>query len=118
MDEAFVKRMKQKLLEMKREIMESLAAEDEEFRNLLETGEYNDVLDIASSDVERRTLDTLGGQEMQRLNLIDAALSRIERGEYGYCLKTGKPIPEPRLEAIPYALYTIEYQKQLERRGR
>ncbi|MFW5789373.1 MAG: TraR/DksA C4-type zinc finger protein, partial [Spirochaetota bacterium] len=63
-------------------------------------------------------LEALGTQEMRRLRLIEAALVRIENGKYGFCLKSGKPIPRERLEAIPYALYRIEYQNEVERRNR
>ncbi|MFO8063594.1 MAG: TraR/DksA C4-type zinc finger protein, partial [Spirochaetia bacterium] len=57
-------------------------------------------------------------QEIKRLRLIESALARIEEGKYGICLKSGKPIPRERLEAIPYALYRIEYQAELERKNR
>lgn len=47
-------------------------------------------------------------QETQRrrrteIQKIDAALKRIEEGEYGYCLKTGEEIPLKRLELDPAA---------------
>jgi DnaK suppressor protein len=48
---------------------------------------------------------------------IDAAIRRIETGTYGICEVTGKPIPLKRLEAIPWARYTVEAEKQLEQRG-
>ncbi|MFP4613088.1 MAG: TraR/DksA family transcriptional regulator [Spirochaetaceae bacterium] len=118
MDKEFVERMKQKLLAMKKEIIENLVAEDEDFQNIIETDDSKDLVDIASSDIDKRVLDTLGSQDMKRLQLIDSALARIEAGKYGICLKSGKPIPRERLEAIPYALYRIEYQTELERRNR
>ena len=118
MDKEFVQRMKEKLLQMKTEILNNLAAESEEFRELVESDGSKDLVDIASSDIDRKTIETLGAQEYRRLELIDSALSRIENGRYGYDLKTGEPIPKERLEAIPYALYTIETQKQFERQRR
>ncbi|NBF39961.1 MAG: TraR/DksA family transcriptional regulator [Spirochaetes bacterium] len=118
MDKEFVERMKQKLLTMKKEILDNLVAENEDFQNIIDTDDSKDLVDIASTDIDKRVLDALGAQEMKRLNLIDAALARIEAGKYGICLKSGKPIPTERLEAIPYALYRIEYQNELERRNR
>ena len=46
---------------------------------------------------------------------IDAALRRIENGEYGYCEVTGEPISLARLEARPIATMTVEAQERHER---
>lgn len=118
MDQDFVDRMKVKLLDAKSEILQKLVAEDEEFRDIVEKDDSKDLVDIASTDIDKTTLEALGSQEMKRLRLIEAALVRIENGKYGMCLKSGKPIPKERLEAIPYALYRIEYQNEVERRNR
>jgi len=118
MDQDFVAQMKVKLLDMKAGILQKLVAEDEEFRDIVDKDDSKDLVDIASSDIDKTTLEALGSQEMRRLRLIEAALARIENGKYGICLKSGKPIPTERLEAIPYALYRIEYQNEVERRNR
>lgn len=118
MDQAFVEQMKQKLLDMKSEILQHLVAEDEEFRDIVDKDDSKDLVDIASTDIDKKTLEALGTQEMKQLRLIESALARIENGRYGICLKSGKPIPKERLEAIPYALYRIEYQNEFERKNR
>jgi RNA polymerase-binding protein DksA len=118
MDHDFVQRMKEKLQEMKQEIIENLIHEDEDFREIAASNDLKDLVDVASSDIDKKLLNALSAQDMKRLRLIDAALSRIENGKYGFCLGTGKPIPKERLEAIPYALYTMEYQAELDRRNR
>lgn len=118
MDQAFVERMKQELLDLKAEILQNLISEDEEFRDIVEKDDSKDLVDIASTDIDKTTLEALGTQEMRRLRLIESALVRIQNGKYGLCLKSGLPIPEERLEAIPYALYRIEYQNEVERRNR
>lgn len=118
MDAEFLARMKTKLQQMKAEIIRNLIHEDEDFREIAASLDQKDLVDIASTDIDKKLLSVLGAQEVKRLRLIDAALARIENGKYGHCLKTGKPIPRERLEAIPYALYTIEYQNELERRRR
>ncbi len=118
MDREFVERMKQKLLDMKAEIFQKLLAEDEEFRDIVDKDDSKDLVDIASSDIDKKTLEALGTQEVRRLTLIEAALARVENGNYGTCLKSGKPIPRERLEAIPYALYRIEEQNEFERKNR
>jgi len=118
MDAEFLAHMKNKLQQEKAEIIRNLIHEDEDFREIAASLDQKDLVDIASTDIDKKLLSVLGAQEVKRLKLIDAALARIENGKFGLCLKTGKPIPRERLEAIPYALYTIEYQNELERRRR
>ena len=48
---------------------------------------------------------------------IEGALKRIEKNTYGICELTGKPIPQKRLEAIPWTRFTVQAQAQLERDG-
>jgi hypothetical protein len=52
-----------------------------------------------------------------QLVAIDDVAKRIEKNTYGVCELTGKPIPKARLDAIPWARFTVEAQAQLEREG-
>jgi DnaK suppressor protein len=74
-----------------------------------------DVTDRASSEtdwsIELRTRD----RQRKLIAKIDAALRRIEDGEYGYCDVTGEPISLKRLEARPIATMTLEAQEKHER---
>ena len=74
-----------------------------------------DVTDRASSEtdwsIELRTRD----RQRKLISKIDAALRRIEEGEYGYCEVTGEPISLQRLEARPIATMTLEAQEKHER---
>jgi len=45
-------------------------------------------------------------------------LKRIELGTYGICEMSGKPISHARLEAIPFARFTVECQSQLEKQNK
>ena len=47
------------------------------------------------------------------LNLIDAALERMDREDYGICMDCGDPISNKRLRAIPWAVYCIACQERL-----
>ena len=49
------------------------------------------------------------------LREIEEALVRIEEGAYGLCMGTGQPIDKKRLQACPWAKYSIEYAKTLEK---
>ena len=74
-----------------------------------------DVTDRASSEtdwsIELRTRD----RQRKLIAKIDAALRRIDDGEYGYCEVTGEPISLARLEARPVATMTVESQERHER---
>ena len=74
-----------------------------------------DVTDRASSEtdwsLELRTRD----RQRKLIAKIDAALRRIEEGEYGYCEVTGEPISLARLEARPIATMMVEAQERHER---
>lgn len=118
MDPKFVTKMKKRLECMKTEILEQLVAEDEEFRAMAGSSDTKDLVDVASNDIDKKILSALGSQELKKLRLIESAIARIDNGKYGICLKSGKPIPQERLEAIPYALYRVEYQNEIERRNR
>jgi RNA polymerase-binding protein DksA len=70
--------------------------------------------DVGTDNFEQEF--TLGLIESERkiLREIQEALGRIEDGTFGICLGTGKPIPKVRLEAVPWAKFTIEYSRALE----
>ena len=74
-----------------------------------------DLTDRASSEtdwsIELRTRD----RQRKLIAKIDAALRRLDEGEYGYCDVTGEPISLGRLEARPIATMTVEAQERHER---
>ena len=57
--------------------------------------------DAASERQEDEVLSALGHSDQAEIRRIDAALARIEAGEYGECVQCGKKIPEKRLELLP-----------------
>ena len=118
MDAEFIDQMKQSLFSLKREIIDTLLSNNEDFRAIVEGIDPKDFADLASDDMDRKMLETIGSKDMKRMRLIDSAITRIEQGKYGSCMKCGKKIPRERLEAIPYALMCIECQSADERRNR
>ncbi len=116
--DTLVDRMRGKLLDLKREILQHLADEDTLARGILGSLDPKDMADVATEDMDRKTLQTLGAQEVRRLNLIQSALARIETGHYGACMRCGGRLPDERLEALPYALFCIPCQSAEERRNR
>ena len=110
--------MRESLLALKEEIIETLISENEDFKDLVEDMDPKDLADIAAEDIDRKNLETLSAQDIRRLRKIDSALSRMENGRYGVCARCNKKIPKQRLEAIPYAVMCIECKSSDERKNR
>ena len=118
MDENFLKKIRNSLMQLKKEILRNLASESEDFRTIIEDMDPKDLADIAADDIDRKTLEALGAQEIKRLQLIESAIARLENKKYGLCARCSKKIPRERLEAIPYALLCIDCKSSEERRNR
>src|ERR1700752_762605 len=71
--------------------------------------------DAGSDAYDRDFALSLLSQEQDALYEIEEALKRIDGGTYGICEMSGKPIPHARLEAIPFARYTVECQTLIEK---
>jgi DnaK suppressor protein len=83
-----------------------------------ENENHPDLADRASSETDRAIELRARDRQRKLIAKIDAALSRIDEGTYGYCEETGEPISLRRLEARPIATLSIEAQERHERRER
>ena len=83
-----------------------------------ENQNHPDLADRASSETDRAIELRARDRQRKLISKIDAALTRIEDGSYGYCEETGEPISLKRLEARPIATLSIEAQERHERRER
>lgn len=118
METSFLEQMKASLDAMKKEIIENLVSNNADFKAIVEGMDPKDLADIASDDTDRKMIEAIGSQDLKRLRAIDNAVTRIQQGKYGLCMKCGKKIPLERLTAIPYAVMCIDCQKGEERRNR
>jgi DnaK suppressor protein len=75
-----------------------------------------DVADRASEETDRALELRTRDRQRKLVSKIDAALRRIEEGEFGYCSVTGEPISLKRLDARPIATMSLEAQERHERR--
>ncbi|MEL6610123.1 MAG: RNA polymerase-binding protein DksA [Pseudomonadota bacterium] len=75
-----------------------------------------DIADRASEETDRALELRTRDRQRKLVSKIDAALRRIEEGEYGYCDDTGEPISLKRLDARPIATLSLEAQERHERR--
>jgi DnaK suppressor protein len=69
----------------------------------------------AGGGTEREVALGLLKTEQQVLTEVAAALERIEQGTFGRCEQCQKPIPKPRLEALPYVRHCVKCAQELER---
>ncbi len=104
------------LMEERAKILKELSVEEELYMNIDKKGD--DLADIADVQINNELLNSLSDMELEKLRMIDRALEKIENGTYGICEGTGKPIPEGRLRAIPWTLYTVEYAEKLSKKRR
>ena len=74
--------------------------------------------DAGSDAYDRDFALSLLSQEQDALFEIDEALKRVVKGTYGVCEMSGKNIPKARLEARPFARFTVECQNEIERKNR
>ena len=104
---------RRKLVDWKNEI---IAESQGTLANLQEeNNQLPDVADRASSETEKALELRTRDRQRKLTSKIDAALRRIETGEYGYCEETGEPISLRRLEARPIATLSLEAQERHER---
>lgn len=75
-----------------------------------------DIADRASEETDRALELRTRDRQRKLVSKIDAALRRIDEGEYGYCDETGDPISLKRLDARPIATMSLEAQERHERR--
>ena len=68
-----------------------------------------EAVDLEQTDVDQAILDN----EKALLAEVQQALVRIENGTYGICSNCGEPIPEKRLEAIPWATLCLTCEPEL-----
>jgi RNA polymerase-binding transcription factor DksA len=73
--------------------------------------------DIGSDTYDQDFMLGLAESERRRIREIDEALQRIEDKTYGVCQMTGKQIPKARLNAKPWARYTVEAARLIEEQG-
>jgi RNA polymerase-binding protein DksA len=71
--------------------------------------------DMGTDNYEQEFTLGLVEKDRHQLREINVALGKIQNGTYGVCEGTGKPISKPRLEAQPWARYSIEYAREQER---
>lgn len=114
MNERQLEFFRRKLLNWKQDLLadsrDTIEALQDNTRNI------PDVADRASEETDRALELRTRDRQRKLVSKIDAAIRRIDEGEYGYCNVTGDPISLKRLNARPIATMSLEAQERHERR--
>jgi len=119
---AFIQAQHQRLLELQDHLLDAMAGvAQDNLRSRAEGSEASAFgmhqADAGSDAYDRDFALNLLSQEQDALYEIQEALKRVDDGTYGVCEMSGQPIPEARLEAIPFARLTVECQEKLEQQN-
>ena len=113
------KKQRQKLIELRDAMVDAM---DGVARDTLEGSEASAFgmhqADAGSDAYDRDFALSMLSKEQDALYEIEEAIKRMDAGTYGICEMSEKKIPQLRLEAIPFARYTVECQAQLEKENR
>jgi len=119
----FLEKQRDRLLQLRDSLLDSMSGVAKDtLRSRAEGSEASAFgmhqADAGSDAYDRDFALSLLSQEQDALYEIEEALKRIEAGTYGVCEMSGKPIAHARLEALPFARYTVECQAQFEKMRR
>jgi DnaK suppressor protein len=119
----FTRAQKERLLQLRDAMVDSMAGVAQDTLRARAEGSEASAFGMHQADAGSDAYDrdfalSLLSQEQDALYEIDQALKRIELGTYGICEMSGKPILHARLEAIPFARFTVECQSQLEKQNK
>jgi RNA polymerase-binding transcription factor DksA len=119
----FLKKQKEKLLHLRDSMLDSMmGVAKDNLRTRAEGSEASAFgmhqADAGSDAYDRDFALSLLSQEQDALYEIEEAIKRVDLGTYGICEMSNKPIAHARLEALPFARYTVECQSQIEKQGK
>ena len=108
--------VKEQLLRMRAELLREVSDSYATCRELGQDG-VADIGDMSANAYSRDVLFNLSETQRQQIRDIDAALERIDKGEYGVCMNCGEKIAARRLEVRPFSRYCIDCKTDIEKFG-
>lgn len=109
-----IKKLKEELIRLREELL-SLVRKTAEDEKEYPSSEVGDTIDQAADSSARELLFELNDSEKQKLEDINTALQKIEKGTFGICEKCGDEISRERLQAVPYAHFCIKCKAKMEK---
>lgn len=73
-----------------------------------------DITDDAARTYSNQLMTNLGEQDWEKLKQVDEAIEKIKDGNYGICSTCDQPIPEARLDVVPFAKFCVECLSKIE----
>ena len=107
--------LRKTLEDMRQEILDEVRIQIERSRVQDHMG---DLGDYAAADMATEYAHLFSERLTHRLQLIEDALDGIENGDYGFCEECEEPIHEKRLQLMPFALFCVRCQSELERQAK
>lgn len=107
--------LRRQMTERRRTLLETRDSEQGELRGLQSQDRQIEYEEGAQIKLADDVLTTLSESARREVMQIDAALRRLDEGEYGECVDCGQEIPIERLRALPYTLRCQEDEEQRER---
>jgi DnaK suppressor protein len=114
MDKKTVKTYRDRLL-ARRESLFSQVTEAELSSRERDLEATQDPADMAANAYTKELLISMSANDRMLLHLIDEALQRVEKGDYGECVNCGEQVQIKRLDAVPWARYCLKCQDLQER---
>lgn len=111
-----LRNLKQVLVRRRDALRKALAGDLSSLKELRQQAS-GDVIDAALDSAQDEISSQLAEVESRELANIENALEQMREGRYGVCEGCEKPIPLARLQALPYAVYCIECQREAEKTG-
>ena len=114
MDKKRLDYYKKKLQSRREELMRTIARTEEEGRQA-DDDQTVDLADKAANSYTKEFLFGMTNTDRNVLNMIEAALKRIQKEEYGVCANCQEEMQQKRLEAVPWAKHCITCQEKAEK---
>ena len=107
---------KQLLLKRREEVLRDLdilrsSISDENVEDSINSNYSMHMADHGTDTMDREQRFMFIARDEKYIGYIDQALDRIRNKVYGICIKSGKPIPKKRLEAVPHTSVRIEFKQ-------
>ncbi|MEN6492829.1 MAG: TraR/DksA C4-type zinc finger protein [Thermoguttaceae bacterium] len=116
MDPANLSKYKLRLLKMRERLIPTVDRLEENMREAVRApGDYSNApTHLGTMDSEGLDNELgLAENEEQILEQVEKALERIDNGTYGNCVRCGQPIPDERLEVLPYTPHCIRCAEEV-----
>jgi len=110
--------LRRRLTERRRVLLETRESQEGELQALQSQDRDPEYEEGAQVKVADDVLTSLSETARREVMQIDAALGRMDEGEYGECVDCGQEIPIERLRALPFTLRCQEDEEQHERERR